>query len=190
MEENQMHNQKRIVMSVVILALLLVSAVLLPLVKANASVKDTAVVVKLTLPGGKWIEARVIEDGFLKIHDEQTGRTTGFSMQVLNKATGTVRVKALDFSNGNENSFRELESLDVSFKSSKTTSVMDGTTIEVLAVVEQIPEKSSADAGKGSGEVASLRPPECCVTCDGLKVCSNCRVTMSCGSCNTERCPD
>ena len=118
------------------LALMLMSAVFLPLVKANASAKETAVVVKLTLPGGKWIEARVIEDGFLKIKDIKTGQLIGFSMQVLDKKNGTVKVTALEFNNGNDGSFKELESLEVSFKSPKTTSVMQTTTIEILAIVE------------------------------------------------------
>ena len=178
-----MKRQKQIVVSMIGLALMLMSAVFLPSVKANASAKETAVVVKLTLPGGKWIEARVIEDGFLKIKDLKTGQLIGFSMQVLDRKNGMVKVTALEFNNGNDSSFKELESLEVSFKSPKTTSVMQTTTIEILAIVEQISEKDS-------GDVENLRPPECCVTCDGLQVCSNCRVTMSCGSCNTERCPD
>lgn len=139
-------------------------------------------VVKITLPGGRWIQARVVENGILKIEDQKTGQITGFSMQVLDKSSGTVRVKALEFNSGKGESFRELESLDVSLKSSKTTSVMPETNIEILAVTEQLTEKDS-------GETTSLRPSECCVTCDGLKVCSNCTVTMSCGSCNTDRCP-
>jgi len=178
-----MNKQKQVTTSVIGLALLLASLVVPFSIKANASAKQTAVVVQVTLPNGTWIKARVIENGLLKIEDEKTGQIIGFSMEVLDKSKGTVRVKALEFSGGSTDSFRELETLEVSFKSPKVTSVLPATNIEVLAIAEQLPEK-------GSGGSAELLPSECCVRCDGLRVCANCYVQMSCGCCNTDRCPD
>ncbi len=181
MENFKMKNKKQIVVSLFCFAILLASSVF-PIVKANAFNKETAVMVKLTLPGGEWIQARVIGDAVLKIKNDRTGQLIGFSMQVLDEKSGTVRVKSLEFNGGNDSSFRELESLDVSFKSPKTTSVIQTTNIEVLAITQQVTEKQSGDAER-------LRPPECCVTCGEITACANCSVTMSCGSCHTELCP-
>ncbi|HEY0099988.1 MAG TPA: hypothetical protein VGB76_13650 [Pyrinomonadaceae bacterium] len=178
--------RKQITMFVASLALLLGSGTFLPQVKANASTKETAVVIKLTLPDGTWVEARVIEDGLLKLEDEKTGQTTGFSLKVLNKSKGTVKITVLDLADGSNGSFREVESLEASFKSPKTTSVFPATTIEILAVVEQIPEKAST---RGRGETVSLAPSNCCIRCEGKTLCANCYVQMSCGCCNTDLCP-
>ncbi|HQZ81764.1 MAG TPA: hypothetical protein PLR83_00960 [Pyrinomonadaceae bacterium] len=176
---------KRIQAGLASALLLLASGVFMPAVKASVSTKETATVVKLTLPGGQWIEARVIGEGFLKIKNDATGQIIGFSMQVLDSKNGIVRVQSLESNDGTEGSFRVVESLDVSLKTPKTTSVMQAINVEVVAIVEQLTEAKS----KEPGEVGSLRPPECCVTCGEITACANCRVTMSCGSCHTELCP-
>ena len=133
-----MNMRKRVLnLCVASLTLLLCSATFLPQVRGSASTKETAVAVKLTLPNGTWIEARVIGDGLLKLEDEKTGQITGFSLKVLNKSKGTVKVTVLDLTSGGDGSSREMESLEVSFKSPKTTSVFPATNIEILGVIEQ-----------------------------------------------------
>lgn len=179
-----MNNLRKITISLMSVVFLMNGMLLSQLNAAGFNKTEKAVIVKFTLPNGVWAQVRVIEDGYIKVADEKTGQITAFSVQVLDKKTGSVKIKVLQHSG---ESFNEIENFDINFKTQKSTSsFVAGTTFEVLSIVEQIPAESTE---KQSTDTSSLRPPECCVTCGGLQICSNCTVTMSCGSCNTERCP-
>ena len=67
---------------------------------ANLTKNETAVVVKFTLPNGVWAEVRVVENGLVKVKDQKTGQMTEFSVEVLDRKTGSVRVKILQSSGG------------------------------------------------------------------------------------------
>lgn len=102
---------------------------------------DKAVIIKFTLPNGVWARVRVINDGFIKVTDEKTGQMTAFSVQILDKKSGSVKVKVLQPAG---ESFNEIESFDINFKTQKSTSSFaGGTNFEVLSIVEQIPTEST-----------------------------------------------
>jgi hypothetical protein len=132
-----MNKLKKISISVMSLIFLMNGMLLSQLNAANFNSAEKAVIVKFTLPNGVWAQVRVIEDGFIKVADEKTGQITAFSVQVLDKKTGSVKIKVLQPAG---ESFNEIENFDVNFKTQKSSaSFVAGTVFEVLSIVEQIP---------------------------------------------------
>jgi hypothetical protein len=121
----------------------------------------------------------------VRITNHKAGTEFAYFPTVLDEKNGIVSVKVykIDRAAGSER-LEEVEAVEVSFKAAKST--VNSPTYDIAV------ETVSRSASKA---IAKIRPvgftslqevaQQCCVTCGEITVCSNCTVTMSCGSCCT-----
>ncbi len=185
-----MINKRRILSCTIVLTLISLGSV--TLLRGHATREMLQVThLKLIPPGGKAIRACVVEGGMIKITNHRTGTVFAYSPTVQDERTGVVSVKVYQVRNsGAGEIFEEVETVETSFKGARSTVKSPVYSIEV----ETIAKTAASDNAK-SGTAGSTSATDgegggggmCCVTCGDLTVCSNCTVTMSCGSCCTNK---
>jgi hypothetical protein len=133
---------------------------------------------KVTYPNGNWAKAFVVPGGMLTTVDEKTELGFGFAPVVRSLEKRTVELKITRIEPGS--SFKEIESMDVSIGSPKT-SASSSFKIEVIALTKHYPNDSSTSFR--SVGYSPLLFAQCCVNCGGQRICANCAVVTECGCC-------
>ena len=142
------------------------------------------ITLKVTAPNGTWAVSSVIEGDSLTFLDEKTKSGFAFVPTVSDEKERTVAVKVLQVGNGSTPEL--VESLNISIGSPKSTG--SSFNIEVQAIAKHLPNNSTGTAAlKKASHVASSALQQCCVSCGGYRVCSNCSVSTACGCCCTNR---
>lgn len=138
---------------------------------------------KFTPATGGAIKACVIEGGMVKITNHRTGTVFAYQPTVMDESRGSVLVKVYQVTGPeSDEQLTEMETLDISFKGGKSTVKTPVYNIEVETLGKTAsPDKSQSNPTTENNGGGS----QCCVTCGDITTCSNCTVTMSCGSCCT-----
>lgn len=101
---------------------------------------ENVTVLMVTLPDGRWIRSRVIEGGMLRIENEDTGSIFGLVPVVRSRNSVTLRVLQVTRVERGE-THNEVDTLDVSFGSSRATSTTPSFNVELEAIVRQLPTR-------------------------------------------------
>jgi hypothetical protein len=173
---------------------------LAPLAFTQEKVPDPSniIVLKVTHPNGTWAKIAVIEGAVLTIEEEKTGAAFGFYPVVRNAKTRTVEVRVLQ-RQGTNGDYNDVERLEVSPSAPKSTGASFKIEVETLRrnteTGQSVAAKGACSAAKEVAyEPISYKPAaspvalqNCCVNCNGLRICANCSVSTECGCCCTGR---
>lgn len=179
-----MKNRRRL-MSISALAVMLASLSLFALPRGQAVGELQLIRLKLTAPGGQPIRACVIAGGMVKITDRKAGTEFAYFPAVLDEQRGVVSVKVYRVTGAGGERLEEVETVEPTFKSPKSTEHSPTYSVEVETIGRSASQGAAKVRPVGFNALDDEGGAQCCVTCGDLTVCSNCTVTMSCGSCCT-----
>lgn len=170
-----------------------------PLAFTQERVPDQSniIVLKVTHPNGTWAKIAVIEGAVLTIEEEKTGAAFGFYPVVRNAKARSVEVRVLQ-KQGN-GAYSDVERLEVSPSAPKSTAASFKIEVETLRKNTETGQSAAAERACSDTKEAVYAPisynpaaspsarQNCCVNCNGLRICANCSVSTECGCCCTGR---
>jgi len=149
---------------------------------------NNAISLRVKFPKIKAIQAVVIEGGALTLRKE--GFTVVIAPSVSDTADGSVRLGVFQpDKNSATESLREVKTFTVSINSNQTVKTDLTFKVKVERVTKFVDQARNAGAVLQRASYSPVQSQgECCVTCNGVTACTNCSVTVECGTCCTDFC--